>query len=73
MSFGTNYAECSMPNIAPLKTFYYRGIMELETASRRIAALAHERRLSVFRLLVRAGPRRNPRANCPRHGPDRPR
>lgn len=30
--------------------------MELQTASLRLAALAHETRLSIFRLLVQAGP-----------------
>jgi len=37
--------------------FYDTRIMEFTTASERLAALGHETRLAIFRLLVQAGPK----------------
>lgn len=46
----------TLPEPCPVRHFRYRRSMELKNAVAALSALAHDGRLSVFRMLVQAGP-----------------
>jgi DNA-binding transcriptional ArsR family regulator len=55
----TGVTTCEAPLVNPLQNWnygYIGGMMTITSHSRALAALGHDARLSIFRLLVKAGP-----------------